>query len=613
MLITGLDRINAQSVIKPGNISGTWTKKASPYIIRGDVNIPAGKSLTIQPGVEVQFDGHYTLNVQGSLMAVGTENDSIIFTVADTSGIKTRQRYGWNGIRFDRRTVKWDTLRFLIPEDEEFKKIVEQRINDGDLDTTTKIRLTLTIADEVNDTVLPDSLFLLKQPSQLEYCRFEYGTAAGKSQPYVFGGAIYIYRYSNLFISHCTFENNFAYAGGAIYCKEAAPVITNNRVTRCSAQSSGGAMVFVHSGPVLMNNYIADNTSGYNGGGILFYESSPYVVNNKMLRNKADNSGGGMYCEKRFEAFLTTKKYTKAANVKFARDNTFEKASLKNVSLRNASSYNGRFQNNIICSNSATMGGGMGLCAVNPELTNNTISNNIASEAGGGIACYYAAPQVANAIIYGNTNHQVFLVGESAPAFHYCDIENNLSGIKKDTTCKVAFEHAGIINALPRFTDPAGYDYSLSDGSPCIDAGMPDTASLKLPLADYRGKSRIVNRRIDMGAIEYAPGRTKLKSTEENLTSEDLTIEDSRDEQMLTTVFPNPSSGSFSLVIRNNKYQSVSVKIYSTAGKEVYINDFKAGVWFEHKFDLSALPAGIYVLLVHSGEDILYNGELIFE
>lgn len=66
-----------------------------------------------------------------------------------------------------------------------------------------------------------------------------------------------------------------------------------------------------------------------------------------MVRNHAENSGGGMYCEKRFETFLTTKKYTTAANVKFTRDNTFEKTSLKDVSLNNAYSYNGRFQRTI--------------------------------------------------------------------------------------------------------------------------------------------------------------------------------------------------------------------------------------------------------------------------
>jgi len=613
MLITNVGPIGAQTIIKPGNASGTWTKKASPYIIKGDINIPAGKTLTIQPGVVVQFDGLYTLNVQGSLIAVGKENDSIIFTVTDTSGILNKTRYGWNGIRFDCRPVKWDTMIFRMSEDEEIRKILTRRINEGSLDTTTRIRLSLIIPDEVNDEQLPDSLFRMKQASQLAYCRFEYATSAGKPQPYVFGGAVYIYRYSNLIIKNCTFENNFAYAGGAIYCKEAAPVIISNRITKCSAQSSGGAMVFVHSGPVLMNNYIADNTSGYNGGGILFYESSPYVVNNKMIRNHAENSGGGMYCEKRFETYLTTKKYTTAANIKFTRDNTFEKTSLKDVSLNNAYSYNGRFQNNIICDNRAARGGGIGLCTVNPELTNNTISNNIADDAGGGMFCLFAAPQVNNTIVYGNTSHQVFLAGESAPVFRNCDIENNLSGIKKDTTCKVAFEHTGIISAWPQFTNPAGHDYSLTEGSPCIDAGLTDTVALKLPLSDFRGKSRIINQRIDIGAIEYSYGKTIFSITEENLNDKDLTKDSGLDEEMLTMVFPNPTSGSFSLVIRNNRYQVITVKIYSPSGKMVYVNDFTTGRWFEHKFDLSAFPAGIYLLMVHSGNDVLYNGELIFE
>lgn len=83
----------AQTVIPGGNVSGTWTATGSPYLIEGEITVPSGDSLVVEPGVDVIFQGHYKLIVNGWLVAEGTENDSVLFTAADTSE-------GWYGIRF---------------------------------------------------------------------------------------------------------------------------------------------------------------------------------------------------------------------------------------------------------------------------------------------------------------------------------------------------------------------------------------------------------------------------------------------------------------------------------------------------------------------------------
>ena len=72
--------------IEAGNVSGTWTKANSPYYINGEITIPNDSTLTIEPGVEVIFTGHYKFNVQGRLLAIGTETDTIVFTINDTTG-----------------------------------------------------------------------------------------------------------------------------------------------------------------------------------------------------------------------------------------------------------------------------------------------------------------------------------------------------------------------------------------------------------------------------------------------------------------------------------------------------------------------------------------------
>ena len=75
-----------------GTIAGqTWKQANSPYIVKGDVFVA---SLVIEPGVKVLFDGPFLFEVAGQLKAVGTEQDSIIFTRTDNAT-------GWKGIFFN--------------------------------------------------------------------------------------------------------------------------------------------------------------------------------------------------------------------------------------------------------------------------------------------------------------------------------------------------------------------------------------------------------------------------------------------------------------------------------------------------------------------------------
>ena len=68
------------------NVSGiyftdtTWTVEGSPYYVIGYVHVSDGVTLTVEPGVEIQYTDAYEILIQGIIVANGTEADSIIFT-----------------------------------------------------------------------------------------------------------------------------------------------------------------------------------------------------------------------------------------------------------------------------------------------------------------------------------------------------------------------------------------------------------------------------------------------------------------------------------------------------------------------------------------------------
>jgi hypothetical protein len=90
-----------------GTLQGetAWTKDASPYIVTGDIVIPAGSRLHIGPGVTVRFkpdirtdEGHNAFDleilVEGVLVLEGAAGDTVVLT----SDASRRAYTDWQGI-----------------------------------------------------------------------------------------------------------------------------------------------------------------------------------------------------------------------------------------------------------------------------------------------------------------------------------------------------------------------------------------------------------------------------------------------------------------------------------------------------------------------------------
>ena len=220
---------NAQTPVPGGNVSGTWALTGSPYLIQGAIMIPNDSTLTIEPGVTVNFQGTYKLYVQGRIIAIGTATDTIIFTVANTTN-------GWRGIRFDNTPA-------------------------------------------TNDT------------SKLYYCKLQYGKATGTS-PDDKGGTFYFYNFSKVIIANCRISNCTANSyGGGIFCSSSSPTISNNTISNNTTNSNGGGIFCYSNNSTITNNTIVNN-SAVNGGALYCTGTSNPILRNTILWGNTASTGG---------------------------------------------------------------------------------------------------------------------------------------------------------------------------------------------------------------------------------------------------------------------------------------------------------------------------------
>src|SRR5205085_7670631 len=80
-----------------GDQSGTLSLTNSPYLVSGILHVPGGQTLTIEPGVILQFQNtNVALYIDGTLVARGSSANPILFT----SDKVTKQPGQWGSLIF---------------------------------------------------------------------------------------------------------------------------------------------------------------------------------------------------------------------------------------------------------------------------------------------------------------------------------------------------------------------------------------------------------------------------------------------------------------------------------------------------------------------------------
>ena len=225
-----------------GSITEDTVWSADKVNVVGDITVEDTVTLSIEPGVLVEFHDYYKLEVLGRVLAVGTPGAPIVFTTDEPQkfAIDGSHTGCWNGIRFH------DT-----PE------------TNGE--------------------------------SRIEHCVLEYGKATSfpKDSHYPYGGgALSACNFSKLVVAKCLIRYNVAhYGGGLFFYHNACPRITDNVIIDNHSLDNASAVYCAYSYPVLTNNTIVNNTIHNSDDpyidscAVLSFLAKPQLANNIIRDN----------------------------------------------------------------------------------------------------------------------------------------------------------------------------------------------------------------------------------------------------------------------------------------------------------------------------------------
>ncbi len=232
--------IKAQNCDVSGNQEGNWN--CDTVFVVGDVIVPTGSSLSIAPGTNVVFKGHYNVLVNGTFEAFGTEEKYITFTSIDTTGF-----YKW-----DSGDGGWNAITFQDIED----------------------------------------------PIKIEYCNFSYGKAVNGMRR---GGALRFINAADVVINNCNFVNNFTSAKGAgLYAENSNLKITNCVVDGNFGYNQDGEYMhgcgfqFLKCTVNMEDMYFHENICAVAYGGGANFDSCTVNVNRAVFEDNITTNAAGM-------------------------------------------------------------------------------------------------------------------------------------------------------------------------------------------------------------------------------------------------------------------------------------------------------------------------------
>ncbi len=286
--VTGNGRSN---FILSGNISKDSTICTDTIYVNSDIVIENGVTLELCPGIVVMFNDDYRIEVQGTILAQGTENDTIKFTNLNGNG-------DWGGIIFNKTDELNNTSKFnyVLFEHAESYHSYGGAIY---VDNFSKIDISNCVFKN-NHASNGGAVYITNTSLTIDSCLFENNSASA------YGGALYTGNHEQeeeVNILNSVFFNNSSSFGGAISVKYASNLdvnIVNTKLQKNNVYMRGGAIYAGRFNTLNLDHVLlAENYLTWihgKGGGMYIEDGIEVRISNSTITvNTASKEGGGIY------------------------------------------------------------------------------------------------------------------------------------------------------------------------------------------------------------------------------------------------------------------------------------------------------------------------------
>jgi hypothetical protein len=409
-------------------------------------------------------------------------------------------------------------------------------------------------------------------------------------------------------LSYMTLINGDSEKGGCIYCEFSDPNLHNLIISNCHA-SSGGAIYLDHSDATLKNIAINDNHALW-GGGLFIDQGNPAIADVSFAGNISDENygaGGAVFCRSSnatFENVIIQNNiaydgggvYLYFSDPVFTSVEINENSAMLGGGISSINSHPG-IKCSVFTGNSASLGEGLYLENSGPVLQNVTFSGH----SGSAVHCNSSQVILTHSIMWNNIPYQVSFQAYTNPSslsVSNSDFKGGQAGVYANSNGEVNWLE-GNIDEDPLFESSGGHPYQLSAGSPCIDAGNPDTTGLNLPMWDLIGNYRLWDGDmdgdtiVDMGAYEF--GSVGVSTPELKVPDSGFQVE----------VFPNPTFEIVHIEYEIENPSLVSIRVYNLIGEMVAV--LQEGLLQDGKhrilWNAEGLTAGLYFCSMQIGQE----------
>jgi len=323
------------------------------------------------------------------------------------------------------------------------------------------------------------------------------------------GGGIYVGYGREVNVNNSVIRNNSAgYAGGGIYVQEGSLWLYQSKVTGNTAGAMGGGIAVAGGSAHLSESGVSGNNAADHGGGIaLSGEASLQLWQTGIRNNGAGTEGGGISVydgsSANLEQAYVTGNYTNGTGGGIV-------GAYSSVSAWRT----------VIAKNSGRGGGGaIAGQNLNVNLNFVTVADNLTASTGAAFLVDYSEISVNNSIVWGNDSEAPLNFGQNSyVSMRYSDIQEPSWASPAD----------GVISTDPMFADAFNMVYSLTPGSPAINAADPeltDEDGTRADMGAFFFWQEGMQKRLVLPHVNAEPGSEVLfdiRATHPGLVSADL-------------------------------------------------------------------------------------------